>query len=232
MVGTRGRGHATARQVMAVVVSVVIPVLQMEHLCSAVHGRTSVKWSQPSQPRFRSPYRTDLPLMPVVPDVPAEDAIHSPAAVSIVDKADGMEAGGDEPGTQRIVLTPPHHGQRRRSKRRSRRSETASPLGRRHVYVSQDDMSRVLRRWGMSLDATGVEPFLRRFASDMNEGMVDYTEFALLVAEVLRPGAIASVVMAVVMAVASPVSVCAVPLLGVVRVNGRSLLSPSLMCLR
>lgn len=150
-------------------------------------------------PRYKSPYRGDLPLLPVAPldgnmgimGISDPSGVQSPNGVSIVDKSSegGQEDGIGDGTSHRVVLTPPHHSQRRRSKRGSgRRSATSSPLGKRHVYVVKEDMARVLKRWGMGFDASSMEPFLRRFTSDHNDTLVDYTEFVMIVAEVLRPG--------------------------------------------
>jgi hypothetical protein len=130
--------------------------------------------------------------MPTGP--PRDD--NSPAAVSIADKDEQLgdgetPGGGDLEKSQTVLLTPPSRGQRRRLRRRTGGSRVSSPsVSQRHVYVASDEVKHVLQSWGMTLDAGGLAQFRSRFAPEHNETLFDYTDFTLIIADILRPGAL------------------------------------------
>jgi hypothetical protein len=127
--------------------------------------------------------------MPTAP--PRDD--NSPAAVSIADK-DEQAGEGETPGvdldkSQTVMLTPPSRGQRRRLRRRTGGSRVSSPsVSQRHVYVASDEVEHVLRCWGMTLDEGTVTQFRTCFAPEHNETLFDYSNFTLVIADILRPG--------------------------------------------
>ena len=115
--------------------------------------------------------------MPLVPVAPPADALPQPVFVDT--------SGAPQDSTS----APPSRSRRRSRRRTGGRDVTSPPAARRHVYVTKDGMRDALCGWGMTLDESSLVPFLSRFVSDSDNSLIDYSDFALVIAEILKPGA-------------------------------------------